>query len=179
MTEYMNRCAYVYNDGRRCRMPRVHEECSLCFFHWDREMQQQEAARIATGIVAATDNLSTARGVNRVLTRLFREVAAGGIHPRTASILAYLGHLILQTIPHVNRERKEEPVEPPPLVEPPQPVEGPQTRPDPPATVVRYGRPGTIDETGTFIPIPRGSQQAIDTFHQPTIRVVDAARGGG
>jgi hypothetical protein len=98
------RCAFSYSDGRRCRMLCRPSHPSLCPFHAREELQILEAGKIAAGFASITGGFYTFNDVNQALGTLFRVVAANRIPPRSAVTLAYLGQLLLQSIPGVERE---------------------------------------------------------------------------
>jgi hypothetical protein len=85
-------------DGRRCRTP-LCSGSSFCFFHARKEAQARAADLLGhdisyffSGLYLSACDLSTALG------RVFAAAAQGHIKPRTASRLAYLGQVLVQTI---------------------------------------------------------------------------------
>jgi hypothetical protein len=98
------RCNFSYSDGRRCRMLCRPPHLSLCPFHAREELQILEAGKIAASFASITGGFYTFNDVNQALGTLFRVVAANRIPPRSAVTLAYLGQLLLQSIPGVERE---------------------------------------------------------------------------
>ena len=98
------RCTFSYSDGRRCRMLCRPPHLSLCPFHAREELQILEAGKIAAAFASVTGGFYTFTDVNQALGTLFRFVAANRIPPRSAVTLAYLGQLLLQSIPGVERE---------------------------------------------------------------------------
>lgn len=84
-------CAFMFTDGRMCRIPRRVGHPHLCAFHARKEAQtldaeaagQDIAYHLSGGFLSACD-LSSALG------RLFSAVAQGHVKPKTASTLAYL-----------------------------------------------------------------------------------------
>lgn len=113
-----DRCLHYDSIGRRCTRLRLPSDetfqHTLCFYHYNRNAQSSQpspaiplSARpdvVAFRLLPADATLRTAEAVNLLLTRVFREVAEGHLSPKQASTLAYLGQLILSTVPHLQRE---------------------------------------------------------------------------
>ena len=98
----LGRCLFYSTDNRRCRMPRSHP--AYCLHHARREQQLLETERVAREMVTLTGTFKTAHDINLVLGRLFSALAQNRIPPGTAATLAYIGGLLLQTLPRVSRE---------------------------------------------------------------------------
>jgi hypothetical protein len=98
------RCLFSSSDGRRCGMVRWEDHPSLCLFHARQEQQLLEADRIGAELVSISGEFKTAHDLNHVLGKLFALLANNRIPPRNAAILAYVGQLILQTLPSVKRD---------------------------------------------------------------------------
>jgi len=100
-----NRCAFETSDGRRCRLPRSATHASLCVFHSREEQQLLESRKIGTELAASlTGNFLTATDINHVLGKVFTAVAQNRIPVRTAHTLAYLGQIMLCSLPTVKNE---------------------------------------------------------------------------
>jgi len=100
-----NRCAFETSDGRRCRLPRSATHVSLCVFHSREEQQLLESRKIGTELAATlTGNFLTATDINYALGKVFAAVAQNRIPVRTAHTLAYLGQLMLFSLPDVKHE---------------------------------------------------------------------------
>ena len=106
------RCQYTTSDGRRCRTARL-PDSSLCLLH----RQRQPAAPAKSAVEGAGDpdsigpellgpfeELKTATAVNHVLGKLFALLARNRIPVRNAAVLAYIGQLLLNSLPGVRRE---------------------------------------------------------------------------
>ena len=76
-------CAFTFADGRQRRTPR---------------RAGRDISSFLSGSYLSACDLSSA------LARLFSAVAEGQIKPKTASTLAYLGQILLQTIQHAEHE---------------------------------------------------------------------------
>jgi hypothetical protein len=100
-----NRCQFETADGRRCRMFRHNGHPSLCLFHARDEMQLLESHRLGAELSATlTGQFMTATDINFVLGKLFTATAQNRIPPRNAAILAYIGQLMLHSVPGVKNE---------------------------------------------------------------------------
>lgn len=106
------RCQYTTAIGKRCRLARLPGDNTLCFFHYSRAQSRRiepHPALVAAEILSPGEPLDSAQAVNAALTRVFRLVAEGRLSTRHATALAYLGQLILATLPHLQREAPAEP----------------------------------------------------------------------
>jgi hypothetical protein len=83
-----------------CRSPHA----SLCPFHAREELQLLEAESIAASFASRSGGLYTYNDVNAALCRLFRSVAGNRIPIRSATTMAYIGQLLLQSLPPLERE---------------------------------------------------------------------------
>jgi hypothetical protein len=100
-----NRCQFETSDGRRCRMLRRNGHPTLCLFHARDEMQLLESQRLGSEIAASiSGDFMTATDINFVLGKLFTALAQNRIPPRNAAILAYIGQLMLHSVPGVQKE---------------------------------------------------------------------------
>ena len=100
-----NRCAFETSDGRRCRLPRSATHASLCIFHSREEQQLLESEKLGAEIASPiTGDFLTATDINYVLGKVFTAVAQNRIPVRTAHTLAYLGQLMLMSLPSVKKE---------------------------------------------------------------------------
>ena len=91
------RCKFQFADGRRCRMLRD-PRLDLCLFHNRELLQLQSAEEIGAELLALGGNFQDPIALNFVLGKLFAHVATGRMHRRTASTLAYIAQLLLQTL---------------------------------------------------------------------------------
>ncbi len=99
-----SRCQHKTAAGRRCRMPRMQADASLCYKH---RWQLQPAPRpetVAAELLGPIEDFKTATAVNQALGRLFALVAAHRIAPRHAAVLAYIAQLLFTTLPYVKEE---------------------------------------------------------------------------
>lgn len=100
-----NRCAFETSDGRRCRLPRSATHVSLCVFHSREEQQLLESRKLGSELASSlTGDFLTATDINYVLGKVFTAVAQDRMPARTAHTLAYLGQLMLFSLPAVKKE---------------------------------------------------------------------------
>jgi hypothetical protein len=100
-----NRCAFETSDGRRCRLPRSASHASLCVFHSREEQQLLESRKLGGELASSiTGDFLTATDINYVLGKVFTAVAQNRMPVRTAHTLAYLGQLMLFSLPAVKKE---------------------------------------------------------------------------
>ncbi len=100
-----NRCAFEASDGRRCRLPRAASHASLCVFHCREEQQLLESRKLGGELASTiTGDFLTATDINYVLGKVFTAVAQNRMPVRTAHTLAYLGQIMLFSLPTVKRE---------------------------------------------------------------------------
>src|SRR5579872_3305743 len=109
-----DRCQFTFSDGRQCTMARSDIHPSLCRFHAEREHQlfgEPSPAGCVVGraldlpeLYSACRDLSTAAGVNRVLTQVFRLLVQRRISRQEAATFGHLAQLLLRTIPLMRQE---------------------------------------------------------------------------
>lgn len=113
------RCTYTTADGKRCRYPHAGTETDLCGTHLRDAARDNIAAAVAADqaavgaeILPPGEYLDTATAINAALTRLFRCVLQGRVANRQAAILAYVGQLLISTLPGMVREAANAPKHP-------------------------------------------------------------------
>ncbi len=104
LPERANRCFHSTSDGRQCRMPRWEAHASLCLFHASQEQQLIDLEQVSAEFRSLPGEFKTAGNLNHALTKLLALVANNRIPPRSAATLAYIGHLLLRTLPGVRQE---------------------------------------------------------------------------
>ncbi|MBZ5701831.1 MAG: hypothetical protein LAN84_08285 [Acidobacteriia bacterium] len=97
-------CQQPFSDGRKCRLPRSATHPRLCLVHAREERQLLEADRIAAELASLSGEFQTASDVNHVLGKLFALLAGNRIPRRNVAILAYIGQLLLHSLPAVKHE---------------------------------------------------------------------------
>jgi hypothetical protein len=96
----------MFSDGRQCTMARSDIHPSLCTYHSDREDQLfgDPAGSFVTRkldfpeLYSASNDLTTAAGVNRALAQVFRLLAQRRISRQEAATFGHLAQLLLRTI---------------------------------------------------------------------------------
>jgi hypothetical protein len=98
-------CLFSYEDGRRCRTPRISNHPHFCFYHAQKESQAQATEKLAKEIAYffSGDYLS-ANDLNAALGRLIPAVIRGELKPRVARTVAYM----LQTLMQSSRQAQHE-----------------------------------------------------------------------
>jgi hypothetical protein len=99
-----NKCLRQFSDGRSCRMLRKKDHPSLCIHHAREEEQRLESEKLAAEFASLSGKLNTVTDINHVLGKVFTALAEKRISHQTAATFAYLGQLLLQTIPGVKNE---------------------------------------------------------------------------
>ena len=91
-------CLFTYEDGRRCRTPRISSHPHFCFYHAQKESQSQTAEKLAKDLTYffSGDYLS-ANDLNTALGRLIPAVVRGEIKPRLARTVAYKFQTLMQS----------------------------------------------------------------------------------
>ena len=92
-------CLFSFNDGRRCRTPRISSHPHFCFYHAQKEARSQAADKLANDLAAffSGDYLS-ANDLSTALARLIPATIRGDIKPRLARTVAYMVQTQLQAI---------------------------------------------------------------------------------
>jgi hypothetical protein len=99
-----NLCQFAFTDSRNCAMPRWNQHNKYCLFHAHQEQQLIASGELGDELAAFTGEFRTNTDLNHALGNLFQAVAQNRIPPRNAAVLAYLGQLLQQNIPRVQRE---------------------------------------------------------------------------
>ena len=97
-------CQFQFSDGRKCKMLRDQSHPALCPIHARQEFQCLEAGRIGAELASLSGEFKTTSDVNHVLGKVFSLLAHGRIPRRKAIALAYIGQLLLQSIPGTRSE---------------------------------------------------------------------------
>ncbi len=99
-----DRCQHTTVNGRRCRMPRMNRDTPLCVSHRRSQKQLLNTQTLGAELLGSFDDFKTANAVNDALGKLFGLMARNQISPRNAAILAYIGQLLLNSLPVVKAE---------------------------------------------------------------------------
>ena len=142
-TNDSTRCMHRTPSGRRCRMLVVGPGQLLCRRHAD-EFIKADGLNLREALLANSQGLQTAQGINLALGNIFKLLAANYISARRASVLTFICGQILRTLPAIDADSAAgitDPTAPkptPPRVDPPaQPTAAiaslsPQSNPAPP-----------------------------------------------
>ncbi len=95
-------CRFVSTHNHRCRMLRAWNHKSLCAHH--ARLQQRETEDLADDLLVGVEDFRSAASVNHILGKVFELTARDRIKPRKAALLAYLGQLLLNSLPAVRLE---------------------------------------------------------------------------
>ena len=101
-----DRCQHHYVDGRRCRMFRMEGHPYLCPHHWEQQERLAESCKASLELIPGHIKLRSAHGVNEVLANLLRLVSQGRISGHRANQLAFIGKLLLASIPQLKLEER-------------------------------------------------------------------------
>ncbi|MFZ0818660.1 MAG: hypothetical protein WAM91_01210 [Candidatus Acidiferrales bacterium] len=107
-----NRCTHTDAIGRQCRslaLKVINGEApglapNFCAAHATADRQLREADDIAKYLLAKTPHLDTAASVNYFLEKLVEVVANNRIPVRNATLLTYIGSLLLNSVGQVRNE---------------------------------------------------------------------------
>jgi hypothetical protein len=97
-------CTFAFSDSRSCAMPRWKAHSKYCLFHAHQAQQLIDARKLGAELATCTGEFRTNTDLNRALGSLFKAVAENRIPPRSAAVLAYIGQLLQQNIPSVQKE---------------------------------------------------------------------------
>jgi hypothetical protein len=97
-------CHFVFADGRACRMLHWDVRSPYCLPHARDERQLLAADRVAAQLASPSGQFKTARDVNHVLGKLFTLRAQNEISCRDAATFAFIGQLLLQSLPALKQE---------------------------------------------------------------------------
>lgn len=100
------RCWFTFADGRRCTSARGDYHPSLCPFHADREVRDNNDVQFGGELIGPNDVLDNARAVNLFLTRVVRFAATRRITPKHAAIMGFLGQLLLTSLVQLRKEQE-------------------------------------------------------------------------
>jgi hypothetical protein len=99
-----SRCQHHSPAGRRCRLPISNPASGLCYTHSRPLEKQAEAENLAAQLIGQLTTFESAYDINQVLSKLFILLAQDRVSSRRAAVLAYIGNLLLRTLPAIDRE---------------------------------------------------------------------------
>jgi hypothetical protein len=98
------RCTHRSPSGRQCRLAVSDAHSGLCPQH-HAEQKQKEAADVSDILFKDFQGFQTAQGINHTLRSLYWLTAQNRISTRRAAVLAYIGSLLLRTLPAIDADR--------------------------------------------------------------------------
>jgi hypothetical protein len=104
------RCTHTTRNGR-CRMPAIDSATNFCSEHAQRQEKHQQSLdpeTLAAELLGDIEDFTTADSVNFFLGNLVKQLARKRIARRDAIALAYLGQLLLNSLPTLWKEIEEE-----------------------------------------------------------------------
>ena len=106
--ESSDRCMFRDAAGRRCRLPRKPTHPDLCAHHARiySEGTPEDPRALLEEILGSEPDLTSARGINRTLTKLLSLLILGRLPARKVAIGGYLCQLLMQTLTHFEREQQ-------------------------------------------------------------------------
>jgi hypothetical protein len=97
------RCTHRDSSGRQCRLFASDSHSNLCPQH-RAEQKQKEAADFSDILFRDSQDFQTAQGINHSLRHLYWLTAQNRISSRRAAVLAYIGSLLLRTLPQIDAD---------------------------------------------------------------------------
>jgi len=99
------RCQHRTVTGRRCRLAVVHPSSGLCFRHAFLRSKLGEEADLRTALAGDLPDFTSAEQINAFLSKLILLLSENRVSPRRAAVIAYVGSLLLRSLPLVQWER--------------------------------------------------------------------------
>jgi hypothetical protein len=116
-----SRCQHRTPAGRRCRSAVSHSSSNLCHTHFRPLEKQREAEELARTLIGELTTFQSAFDINEVLSKLFILLSQDRISSRRAAVLAYIGNLLLRTLPAMAQESDDDETGPITFGAPPPP----------------------------------------------------------
>ena len=98
------RCQHRTVTGRRCRLAVVHPSSGLCFRHAFLRSKLGEEADLRTALAGDLPDFTSAQQINAFLSKLILLLSENRVSPRRAAVIAYVGSLLLRSLPLVEVE---------------------------------------------------------------------------
>jgi hypothetical protein len=103
-TNDLSRCQHRTRTGRRCRHAVSNVAAGLCSKHVNSRPVRFEESDLSVTLLGQLTELKSASDLNQVLSNLFRLLSQDRIAARRAAVLAYIGNLLLRTLPAIAHE---------------------------------------------------------------------------
>src|SRR5260370_9702797 len=94
------RCRHLSPAGRQCCSPAAAPESTLCARH--AAAAPQQSVDFSAELLDGCGDFQRAQQINHSLIALYKLLAQGRIPPRQASVLAYIGSLVLRSLKAVD-----------------------------------------------------------------------------
>lgn len=104
--EARTRCAHFTGAGRRCRLRVLNNQSGLCFRHFALQQSAfaQDSQAAAAELLSGVRDFSSAGSINLYLGNIVKQLAHRRISRTDAVALAYLGQLLMNTLPALKHE---------------------------------------------------------------------------
>jgi hypothetical protein len=100
----LSRCQHRTRTGRRCRQEVSNVAAGLCSKHAAARPVRFQESDLSVTLLGQLTQLKSASDLNQVLSNLFRLLSQDRIAARRAAVLAYIGNLLLRTLPAIAQE---------------------------------------------------------------------------
>jgi hypothetical protein len=107
-TNDLPRCKHQTASGRRCLLRVSDAQSPLCFRHTHLLHKQLDLTDLAAELAGELVEFKSAAEINHVLSRLLILLSQSRISPRRAAVIAYIGNLLLRTIPAIEQELQQQ-----------------------------------------------------------------------
>ncbi len=103
-TSVLPHCQQRTASGRRCRMAISDPDSGLCLKHAADRQKVLDQTDLAASLIGDIQEFRDAVTINHSLGELYKLQARNKITPRRAAVLAYIGNLLLRTLPAIEHE---------------------------------------------------------------------------
>ena len=105
-TKRNDRCRHYTSTGRRCRLSVLDPASGLCFRHVGHRFEPSDED-LSPAFVGLLSGFQSASRIHDFLTQVTVLLVQNRISTRRAAILAYLGQILLRTLPAIDCELDE------------------------------------------------------------------------
>jgi len=106
-TKQQDRCRHFTSTGRRCRLAVLDPASGLCFRHVGLQFQVSDED-LSPAFMGLLSGFQSASQIHAFLTQVTVLLAQNRVSTRRAAILAYLGQILLRTLPAIEHELNPE-----------------------------------------------------------------------
>jgi hypothetical protein len=106
--EVPNRCDHRDRSGRRCRLTRAAGHPAFCTRHARKDAEGKVAPpnQLLADLQISNQDYDCAKFVNRLSSRILFGFLSNRISSRDAAVAGYLCQILVQTLPHLERDKK-------------------------------------------------------------------------